>query len=180
MRNILLTAVLLGSFLSLGNSTARADTAVFDITGKFADSGIGTSLIGTVTIDTTAGTILATDVSTTGNFPGGPYPLVSASGNPVNLAFNGTGGSIVLMQLYLPVSSLVGYAGGVLCSNDTFASSLAGCSNQISFYQLGSAAEDLVSGSLTPTAAAEPSSMCLLGTGLLSLGLLVRRRAPAA
>ena len=143
---------------------AHADT-VFTVTGSFDNGAI---LSGTATINTSTGIVTAFDLSTTGAFVSGPYTTVDPGQGPFfNQYFVSSTLSIFGIDLlFPPPGSLVGYAGGSLCSDlvpCTFISFLAGPSPLATF--------NLTSGSLTPQAATpEPSSLFLMlaGAGLVS------------
>ena len=172
-------AVGLGLFALVAPRTVRANSIVFNASGTFSD---GSVLTGTVMIDTTLGSVTAANIFTTSFGAAGPFSLTSQEVDPSGnyslvTSFPGT-----FFQLVLNFStgSLVGYAGGPFCSANTICNAPP---NVIEASQLESGAFQLFlsTGGLTvPTTAAEPSSVILLGTGLLGLmgiGLYKKRLA---
>ena len=147
---------------------AHADS-VFTVTGSFDNGAI---LSGTATINTSTGLVTALDLSTTGAFVSGPYTTVDPGQGPFfgDYIVSSTLSNSSIDLLFPPPGSLVGYAGGSLCSDiDScfFISAL-----NIAPFSIF----PLTSGSLTPQVTTpEPSSVALmlLGIGLL---LLLRKR----
>lgn len=146
---------------------AHADIlTTFTVTGTFPDS----TLAGTITIDTTTGSATAIDVSlsspeaTTFTTISSQVP---AYGGANEYEINTIAGNEEL-QLLLNSASLIGYTGGSL-TTPPYDSDLE-VNGQ--FY------EDLTSGQVTvPTSVTpEPSSIALLGTGLLGVAGVVRKR----
>jgi hypothetical protein len=195
----LLTVALLG-----GSLAAHADTIQqfnLNATGSntiYVPSPDGTALApmpatgtlsvtGTYTIDTTTGAFLAGDVFVDRN--GSVTELNSvdfanrnAPGmHPAGIQLSSGVASYPAMGFALAVpNSLVGYMGSILCS-DTHQE--GDCDSQgsglIYLTAPGSGYIQYVNGTLTPlsvSATPEPSGIALLGTGLLGIAGIVRRR----
>jgi PEP-CTERM motif len=144
---------------------ARADTfQLFDVTGTFDN---GSVLSGTATIDTTLGTVTNSDFVVSG-------PFAATFLNDIYAQEVSSVGYVIFSRdssnfliLNLPGGSLVGYQGG-------------GISNLSSADNTGSGAViDLVSGQFAAAPSGvtpEPSTLVLLGTGILSLAGAARRK----
>jgi hypothetical protein len=182
MRRVLL----MGAVLFATSLTCRADVIkTFDLSGAL-DNGLGTgtagSATGTVTIDVTTGVVTALDVvaSTTAASSMGAtsttFTTIGYAGKDPDPADPSYGIQSLTgpnsLFLSLPVGSLVGYDGSLLCS------AVTDCTGEPSVYNAGSSGVGFDSGSLTPEAAAtpEPSSLALLGSGALGLAGVLRRR----
>ena len=180
------------------SGVSRANTInVFALSGNTTTG----TLSGTVTLDATTGRftdslvkLLYTGSTITGGgfFNGATYTFSGAGTNVVSgtgytsTDFVGTGGAGLFdFDLTLPFTSLIGYTGGSLCSTT------ATCSGQTSSIELLSSGLDnakVTSGMLTlqsttapppvvPVAVTpEPSALVLLGTGVLAMGVLLRKR----
>lgn len=131
---------------------------------------------GTVTIDTTTGVVEAIDLS----FAGEPASASTGTlwdvyGTSPN-AFVEINEAWTLLDAYydveivLPVDTLVGYAGGSICTKAT------PCyDNSFSSFSWGiSGPSSYSSGQLTPTP--EPASLILFGTGIPGLVVILRRK----
>jgi hypothetical protein len=146
----------------------RADQiTTFIATGVLTD---GASLSGNVVIDTTVGTVLSANLSV-----GSPLSITGAtffslfSGQGSGSYTIWTVGTAILPDVILdvPVTTLVGYAGGNICLF-----SCDGLGSDSSVAQSSSYA-GFTSGSLTPTP--EPTSVVLVASAMLGL-LALRRR----
>ena len=161
---------------------AHADTInVFTLNAPLAN---GTAT-GTVTLDATTGKFTASNISVTtsfgsSTFTGAPTSVQSQTSYTQNVF--GASNSLYSFSLDIPLASLVGYTGGSLCSTGALCTGLTATNAAV----LGLGADAASTGTLTllsttapaPIAAVtpEPSSLILLGTGVLGLGVLMRRR----
>ena len=156
--------------------TSRADTIKIYNLDAILQYG---TVTGTVTLDETTGTFTAANLTAnyglmTSTFSSPPASYVQNSTYDVTI-FNGSlFGSTFALDL--PVTSLVSYAGGTLCSTSAF------CTGSVaSAFNLPLSGSDYVtSGSLaastTTTVTLEPSTLLLLGTGVVVAAGFVRRR----
>jgi hypothetical protein len=173
----------------------RADSFVtFQASGTFANVGCPgcvTTLAGNVTIDTTSGKVVNNSsfpstletVSNDSKLNLGPYNVTIVQGLNLESTFYGfTFEDSIGDVLYiaLPTTSLVGYAGGAICSS----SDLCPGPTDVAFPESSEIEpegsfgpfEELSSGKLTvfnpngpPTPTPEPSSLMMLGSSLLAL-----------
>ena len=170
---LLLSALLLGA-----SATTYADTTFSLVNNTFES---GATATGTLNIDTTAGLFDSINVTyslagTNYVFTGAPIAQGTSSDHTQYFEYSSDqGGNLLLVDV--PGSSLVGYNGGNLCS---FAN-LCGAGD-LGYFALKTGpttgvADPLATGSLAATP--EPSSLILLGSGLLGL-TGIARAAPDA
>jgi hypothetical protein len=157
---------------------AYAAPVAFNVSGTFVD---GTALSGTITIDTAAGTVTAVNV-TLGSPDANTYTVIQTgvgSGAPSYYSIPlGTAASpqgLPSLNLLIPPrTTLVGYAGGALCSDS------APCSGVTSGVWLGVGnAVALTSGSLSTSGPTPPPSTPAPPTWAL-IGLAILLAASAA
>ena len=157
--------------LSLTTTAAYADTIKnFYYEGTFASTG---TLSGTITIDTTTGVVTDASPFLIGNisYPNTVVPpevltfpgeTVISFGWETNLAF-------LQVNLALPVTTLVGYTGSLLCieARPCPSGDVSNISHELSV-------DFLTSGSISQVP--EPSTLAMLAPGVVTLAGTVRRR----
>jgi PEP-CTERM motif len=163
-----------------------ADTTdTFTISGTFLD---GSTLSGTITIDVTTGMIGSNNIvwtgssTTLGPFNAPPGPAVGMQTGAVVALLNDADNDVLILALDTDNApnpgTLVGYTGGALCTFSSETTPPDPCTDPFAntvLLPLGAPQLDLQSGSATLTSSVltpEPSSVLLLGAGLLSLGIL--------
>jgi hypothetical protein len=155
--------------LSFGGGNARANTVTFNATGTFSD---GANLSGTITIDNSLGVVTMVDLiisapdAATFNVIGFQAPDTPTTGQYDIEAYKCSPTSNCLypwLQVVLPVSSLIGYNGGIFVAPSAL-------------YPSEADSPVVLTGSLTGTETPIPSSLPLFATGLGALGLLASRK----
>ncbi|MGH9608351.1 MAG: hypothetical protein ACRD34_01645 [Bryobacteraceae bacterium] len=165
-------AIILLAFFALGPGKANADTmTTFNATGAFQD---GASLTGTLTIDTTTGTVTASTVEVPSDATGLDDIQVGLPGTVTAIDIT-TDGNSPELDLYLPVDNLVGYTGGPLGSLADPLTVKAITVETNLFLPTNNNAVFLNSGALTQASAVpENATYIMLATGLLLMGLYSR------
>lgn len=160
--------LLLSLTACLAIPAAKAAT-IFQVNGTFFS---GTTMTGTLTIDTTTGLALLSDVTLVGPHAG-HFTFIQAQFTPspgaTLLQLGPVAMGVPHLLLGFPVVDFRGYTGGPICI-------VAGtCSGGSNWTDTVSVFDGLASGSAT-AATPEPTSAWLLGIGLTTLGAVRRRR----
>jgi hypothetical protein len=161
---LVLAAVLVGP----GLFAAKADT-IFNFSGTFQN---GAALGGSITINTATGAIDGVNLTVGGTSFSFVQLNLPGFGTEYFLQLTSTASdSSPFLDVFFPVTSLVGYTGGQLCITPV----AGACSNPTQVGIGGGNVAYLTAGSDTSSSVPEPSSLLLLTGGLIGLGLLGRK-----
>jgi hypothetical protein len=166
------SAVLCLAALGVFCAVTHAGPITFIASGALQDTSV---LSGTVTIDTTLGTVTALNLSLSS--PDSVTVSTAAAFGPSGISgvleiVGSNGGSFPDLTLLVPTASFVGYTGGGLCIVGSVS-----CMNDPSFFLTGpSIGSSFTTLSLTESGVPEPASMALVGGGVLALAAFRRRK----
>lgn len=166
----------LAAMLLLSATAAFANPiTTFNLTSTFS-SAIGAAY-GTITIDTATGTVESINLSFAGE-PASATELGSTSdlvgsGPNALVEFGETWGTLGFysVDILLPVNTLVGYAGGPICST-----AYPCYGGDVSGFAYGISGDEPYTGG-TLSATPEPASWMLVATGAVGLLTILHRRA---
>jgi len=175
-------------FLIAWPTAARADTiTTFNLSGTFTNGGITGNFSGSITIDTTTGLLSSYSLNagpilgTVGGACVSGCGLVTITGRSTSTGTNTANGISAQdsfgrqFQITFLQSSLIGVTTLTL---DPSAFNLAG-SGPFDVFACQGRACFFTSGSITPATVPEPSSFALLGSGLVAVISMARRKGCA-